>query len=124
MAYQFVLNLTTSKQRFIVIKDKGEHQNALFHSKCLKCFSPSLMLFPKLANFKDFLQTAMAVLTPRNLHIVSLHLVLLDENNISCSQNNRMPVLQINRVTDVISEEKMTAQCQSQKIKTRSLQKV
>ena len=62
----------------------------------------------------------MAVLTPRNLHIVSLHLVLLDENNISCSQNNRMPVLRINRVTDVISEEKITAQCQSQKIKTRS----
>ena len=47
----------------------------------------------------------MAVLMPRNLHIVSLHLVLLDENNISWSQNNRMPVLRINRVTEVISEE-------------------
>ena len=47
----------------------------------------------------------MAILTPRNLHIVSLHLVLLDENNISWSQNNRMPVLRIFRATEVISEE-------------------
>ena len=37
MAYQFVLNLKTSKQRvMIIIKDKGEQQNALFHSKSLK----------------------------------------------------------------------------------------
>ena len=60
----------------------------------------------------------MAVLTPLNLHIVSLHLVLLDENNISRSKNNRMLVPRINRVSEVISEKKMTAQCQSQKIKT------
>ena len=63
----------------------------------------------------------MAVLTPRSLHIVSLHLVLLDENNISLSKNNRMPVLRINQVTDVISKEKMIAQCQSQKVKIQSL---
>ena len=62
----------------------------------------------------------MAVLTPRNLHIFSLHLVLLDENNISRSKNNRMP-LPINRVTHLIFEEKITAQCQSQKIETQSL---
>ena len=50
MAYQFVFDLTTSKQRFIIIiKDKGEQQNALFHSKSLKYFSPSLMPFPKVA---------------------------------------------------------------------------
>ena len=50
MAYQFVFDLTTSKQRFmIIIKDKGEQQNALFHAKSLKCFSPSLMPFPKVA---------------------------------------------------------------------------
>ena len=50
MAYQFVFDLTTSKQRFmIIIKDKGEQQNALFHSKSLKCFLPSLMPFPKVA---------------------------------------------------------------------------
>ena len=50
MAYQVVFNLKTSEQRFIiVIKDKEEHQNALFHSKSLKCFSPSLMPFPKIA---------------------------------------------------------------------------
>ena len=48
----------------------------------------------------------MAVLTPLNLHIVSLHLVLLDENNISRSKNNRMLVLRINRVSEVISEKK------------------
>ena len=37
MAYQVVFNLTASEQRFIiVIKDKGEHQNALFHSKKFK----------------------------------------------------------------------------------------
>ena len=63
----------------------------------------------------------MEVLTPRNLHSVSLHLILLDGNNISRGKYNRMPVLRINRVTEVISEEKMTAQCHSQKIKTQSL---
>ena len=65
----------------------------------------------------------MAVLTLRNLHIVSPHLVL-NEKSISRSKNNRMSVLRFNRVTDVICEEKMTAQCQSQKIKTQSLEKV
>ena len=50
MAYQFVSNLTTSKQRFIIVMiDKGEQQNYLFHSKSLKFFSPSLMPFPKVA---------------------------------------------------------------------------
>ena len=63
----------------------------------------------------------MEVLTLRNLHSVSLHLILLDGNNISRGKYNRMPVLRINRVTDVISEEKMTAQSHSQKIKTQSL---
>ena len=58
-AYQFAFNLPTSKQRFIVIKDKGEQQNALFYSKSLKRFSLSLMPFPKVAQLvsKGFSRT-------------------------------------------------------------------
>ena len=48
MAYQVVFNLTTSEQRFIVIKDKGEHQNALFHSKKFKM----LFTFPNALSLK------------------------------------------------------------------------
>ena len=72
MAYQFVFYLTTSKQRFmIIIKNKGEQQNASFNSKSLKCFSPSLTPFPKVAELilKGFSRLLW--------HVISLHLVLL-----------------------------------------------
>ena len=62
----------------------------------------------------------MAVVTPRNLHIVFMHLVIVDEYNISRNKNNSMPVRRINRVTDLISEEKRR-QSVNQKILRLSL---